>query len=308
MSNGFLATNDNGQILISSDTRNLHLISKLSSPTEIVYSTAEYGGIIVLRYRVSNCSTTPVPFFTMPSTSDYYGVTRITSVNSSTWDIEIIKSGSASSYPEVYIFADPRASTATDTYGLKVFRDDGTPSFDSRLKPLAISGGTSIAHPSNPKSSFSGSLSSQYCGSSGSTYFAPNNYNTYNVSIAPSKPMFSFASLAQAEREATWSSSQQECDGVPDGYGGCIGFQRTYSWSSTYWAFYRGVIKKGSNQIFAGWCTAAFGCRWTYQRDSEFIGIGTGGASGSGGTWPYSNETLNLSSATVIIGDASRYD
>jgi hypothetical protein len=33
MSDGFVAYNSNNEILISSDTRNLHLIAKLSTPT-----------------------------------------------------------------------------------------------------------------------------------------------------------------------------------------------------------------------------------------------------------------------------------
>jgi hypothetical protein len=53
---------------------------------------------------------------------------------------------------------------------------------------------------------------------------------------------------------------------------------------------------------------ADYGCNWTYTRDSSFGGIGTGGDGGSGGYFPYSNETINLSAATLIVGDASRYD
>ena len=32
-----------------------------------------------------------------------------------------------------------------------------------------------------------------------------------------------------------------------------------------------------------------------------------GGSSSAGGTFPYSNETINLSSAAVIVGDGTRY-
>jgi len=308
MSYGFLATNNSNQVLISSDTRNLHLVQKISSPTEVTLSNGNYGGIRTLRYRAT-CNVTPVPFFTMPSTSDYYSCTRVTNVSGDQWDIELLKSGSAYDYPELYVFADPRGASPTDTYGMKVFRDDGTASFDSRLSPLAITGGLSVTHPSNPKPSFPYGLDAHNCSSSESSsggMLVPDQYNTYSVTL-PSKPMFFFPSLAQAEREALFRYEEEECDGIIV-KGNCAGFYRYYKWESTYWAFYRGGLRRGTNQVFAGWIVAEFGCNWTYYQDGAVIGIGTGDQSGDGGTWPYSNETLNLSAATVIIGDASRYD
>ena len=151
MSQGFIAYNNSNQILVSSDLRNLHFIAKLTSPT-LADQTDYYGGLRRLTYSVS-CSVTPVPFFTCP-TGDFYGITGIKSNGSGSWDIEIIRSGTSSTYPEVYVFADPRGSTATDSHGMIVYRDDGTPAFDSRLRPLAVTGGVSVSHPSNPKPSY----------------------------------------------------------------------------------------------------------------------------------------------------------
>lgn len=310
MSSGFLATNNSGQVLISSDTRNLHLIEKISSPTYYDYNNVNYGGINIVRYRTTNCSVTPVPFMTLPDTNSYYGVTRITFISQGVWDIEIIKSSANNSYPEVYVFADPRASTATEVYGLKVFRDDGTASFDSRLRPLAVTGGLSVVHPSNPKPSLPYGLDPKYCASSTASsggVFVPDQYNTYSNISLTSKPMFYFPSLAQAQRQASYSASEYECDGGSV-KGNCIGAERNYYWTSTYWAFYRGGIRRGTSEIYAGWVAVTFGCNWTYYKDSTLLGLGNGSTGGSGGSWPYSNETLNLSAATVIIGDASRYD
>jgi len=305
---GIELENNNGQVLISSNSKNLHLVAKLFAPTQVMYSEDGYGGIRILRYRVS-CSLPPCPFFTMPSQSDFYGLTRITSPSTGLWDIEIIKSGSAANFPEVYVFAEPGAQPEpTEEYGLAVYNEANETAFDSRLLPLVVTGGVTTNHPTNPKTSYSGTLSAQYCGSSGSGYFAPNNYNTFEVGSMPSKPMFLFTSLAQAEREATFSASEEECDGVPDGYGGCAGAQRIYTWVSTYWAFYRGAIRRTTTSIQAGWATASYGCNWTYQKESTLIGIGTGGTSGQGGSWPYSNETLNLGARGVVISDAAIYD
>jgi len=308
MSYGFLATNNSNQVLISSDTRNLHLVQKISSPTSITLSNGNYGGIRVLVYRAT-CNVTPVPFFTMPSTSDYYGCTRVNNVGGNQWDIEILKSGGAYDYPELYVFADARGSSPTDVYGMKIFRDDGTAAFDSRLSPLVVAGGLSVTHPSNPKPSFPYGLNAHNCESSEADsggMLIPDQYNTYSVTL-PYKPMFFFPSLAQAERESLFRAEDEACDGVYT-KGNCIGFYRYYKWESTYWAFYRGGLRRGVNQVFAGWITASFGCNWTYYQDGGVLGIGTGSNSGSGGNGPYSNETLNLSAATVIIGDASRYD
>jgi len=308
MSYGFLATNNSNQVLISSDTRNLHLVQKISSPTNIVLSNSNYGGIRVLIYRAT-CSVTPVPFFTMPSTNDYYGCTRVTNVGGNQWDIELLKSGGADNYPEIYVFADPRGASPTEAFGMKVFKDDGTASFDSRLSPLAITGGLAVTHPSNPKPSFPYGLDAKYCQSSEASsggMLVPDQFNTYNIAL-PTKPMFFFPSLAQAEREATYTVEEEECDGV-EVKGNCVGVYRYYRWDSTYWAFYRGGLRKGTNQVFAGWITAEFGCNWQYYVDGGIFGIGTGSDSSTAGEWPYSNETLNLSAATVIIGDASRYD
>ena len=303
MTYGFLATNDSNQVLISSDTRNLHLVEKIASPTFIDYTNGGYGGINILRYRTT-CAVTPVPFFTAPGGA-YVAVSRVTDIGGGQWDIEIIKSGSASLYPEVYVFSDPRGYTSTDEYGMIIYRDDGTAAFDSRKLPLAISGGLNVTHPSNPRPSFPYGLSGRYCSSDSSGFFPPTEYNSYSVS-APAKPMFYYPSLAQAEREAQYHESDSDCLGS-DKFGICI-TRTVYDWNSWYWAFYRGGISYNAGTLQAGWITVAFGCHWRYDQDDSLIGIGTGGDSGGGGTFPYSNETLNLSAAAVIIGDASRYD
>lgn len=307
MTHGFLALNNSNQVLVSSDTRNLHLVAKLSAPIAVDYSTDYYGGIRILRYRVT-CSVYPVPFFTMP-TADFHGVTRITNNGDGTWDIELVRSGSSNTYPEVYVFADPRAGNPTDTHGMQVFRDDGSVAFDSRMRPLAVSGGLPVTHPSNPRPSFPYGLNARYCGSGEATtggFFQPTEFNSYSVGGQPTKPMFFYSSLAQAEREAQYHDSDDDCLGS-DKFGVCI-TRTTYDWNSWYWAFYRGGIKWTGSGIQAGWVVVKFGCYWRYEQDDSLIGIGTGGSSGGAGSWPYSNETLNLGASTVLIGDAARYD
>ena len=310
MSFGFLAVNNNNQVLVSSDTRNLHLIAKLTSPAETIYTSQNYGGMRKWRYRV-NSAVTPMPFFTMP-TADYYGITRILQVATNVWDIEVIRSGTGDSVPEVYVFADPRAVSSADTYGMVIYRDDGSPAFDSRLRPLVIYGGITVTHSGNPRDSFPYGLSSDNCGSgeaSSGGIFAPNTYNGYGFDQnAPVKPIYFFSSLAQAEREAHYHRSHRSCTGF-DAYGGCVGYGTEENWNSWYWAFYRGGICSPSrNELRAGWVVSNFGCNYSYSKDNSFVGIGVGGGGGSGGSWPYSNKSLNISNNVVIMSDGAKYD
>jgi hypothetical protein len=319
MSYGFLATNNNSEVLVSSETRNLHFLQKRTSPSSVTYTTNLFGGMRHWVYNFTNVSIPPVPFFSTP-TPDYYAVTRVTNTGGSNWTIEVIRSGTSSTVPEVYLFADPRAGTATDAYGMIVYRDDGSASFDSRKKPLAVTGGQAVSHPTNPKSSYSSSgLNARYCRSAetgdgqGGTEldisnFNPDQYNSYSVSGQPSKPIFSYLSLAQAERELTVTETEVECDGIKDDYLGCIGFERTYYFTSTYFAFYRGGISWDNGTLKAGWIITEKGCNWTYDKYNDFLGIGTGGDSGTGGNWPYSNETINTANNTAIIANGARYD
>lgn len=304
MTSGFLALNNNNQVLVSSDTRNLHLVAKLASPT-LVNGSSAYGGFVELLYTVA-CAVTPVPFFTMP-TGDYYGISSVHN-NGSYWEIRLIRSGTSGSYPEVYVFADPRAVTATDGFGMQVYLNDGSVAFDSRRSPLAVSGGTAVSHPSNPRSSIPG-LSARYCSSGdGHGGFSPDSENgPYGVSAIPNKPMVHYSSLAQAERQAAYYDRDESCTGF-SAYGGCIGYGTSDEFWSTYWAFYRGGIRRSGNSIYAGWIVVNGGCWWSSYSDSDFVGIGLGGGGSNGGQSPYANDTINLSSTAVIIGDASRYD
>lgn len=306
---GFEALNNFGQVLVSSETRNLHFVGK-AGLNRLIRQFDGYGGLRHYAFWI-DCEVTPVPFFTMP-TNDYYGVVAVREISlypdRKTWEIEVIRSGTSAIVPEVYVFSDPRGVIGRNTdYGMLVLRDDGTPSFDSRLKPLTVTGGISVAPPANPLTFAPDTLSAKYCESDPADQMGPDNHNTYQFTAPGNKPIFYYPSIAQAEREFAFYASEEECDGF-DVYNNCVGAKRLYSWNSYYWAFYRGGIRYVGGYLFNGWITAQFGCHWTYDKDSSFIGIGTGGASGDAGQWPYSNETLNLTPTAVITGNGLRYD
>ncbi len=301
---GFLALNNNNQVLVSSQTRNLHFVGKFI-PSEIRVLDS-YGVMSKFTYTVT-CAVTPVPFFAQ-TVEGFMSVASIKETSGGVWEILLISSGIVFSIPELYVFSDPRGIGARDSaYGMLVLRDDGTPSFDSRLSPLVITGGTTVSPPNNPLTVLPAGLDSQYCNSNASEQFKPTNWNSFGFSVSGSKPIFFYPSLAQTQREALFASSEDECDGI-DIYGNCVGAARHYEWKSRYWAFYRSGIRYTGSTIECGWITVEFGCNWTYSKDSTFIGIGIGGASGTSGTWPYSNETLNLTPTSFIVSDGSLYD
>jgi hypothetical protein len=311
---GFEAKNNAGQVLVSSETRNLHFVGK-AGLNRVIRQFDGYGGLRHYAFWI-DCEVTPVPFFTMP-TYDFYGIVAVRQIslyaNRKTWEIELIRSGTSATVPEVYVFSDPRGTTARNTnYGMLVLRDDGTPSFDSRLNPLTVNGGVNVAPPANPLTVAPTSLSAKNCNSDPASQMGPNNYNTYRFTpggeLTPAyKPIFYYPSIAQAEREFAFYASEEECDGL-DAYNNCVGAKRVYSWYSYYWAFYRGGIQYTGGYLKTGWIAAQFGCHWTYNKDSSFVGIGIGGSSGDSGQWPYTNETLNLTPTAVITANGARYD
>ena len=308
MSYGFEATNSSGQVLISSEFKNLHFKEKKTSPTFTdLNSNGLFGGVKVMRYRFY-LSETPVPFFHVPSLSRC-AVTAVRSVSPGVWDIEVLTDGAN---PEIYIFATSAVTSSGDTHGVQVFNSSNQVTFDSRAAPLIVTGLYSVSPPPRPKinSYLSSGLSSNQCSTGVGTYhsrFTPDYAKSYSADINY-KPLFFFASNAQAHRQIHVSTSETVCDGISV-KGNCVGFERDYYYDSYYWAFYRNVIFWEFNwRVASAWTVASWGCNWEYETDSSAFGIGTGGSSSSGGAWPYTNETINTFNNTIIMGNASFYD
>lgn len=94
MSFGFLATNNNNQVLISSDTRNLHFIGKATYASTLD-SLDSFGGMRRWLYRIQMPLTvTPLPFITMP-TSNKYGISAVRNLEPASYKV--------TSSPPVYI-------------------------------------------------------------------------------------------------------------------------------------------------------------------------------------------------------------
>jgi len=336
MSYGFLALNDDNDVLISSDTKNLHFAGKATKPSSAYFSFNNHGQHHELHYTITfpNRTSVPVPYFTMAGSVGFYSIAGVVGANSGssskTWTIKIIMSGVIQStggnndfMPDVYIFTDPSAISVSGSYGFQVFNSDGTVSFDSRAQPLVVVGAHSAIPPLNPLSSSSAvTLSATECGDINNNAFTPVNSNSLGIGLVadhPSKPMYHFNALPQTEREIAFSQSSSSCTGIGSVYGECIGYVDSTSVLSTYWCFYRAGIGKNFTQNVAGgsgqrtrcgWIPVQAGCHWTSSSSGGFFFniFGPGSSSSTGGAFPYSNETINLVAQDILVADASRYD
>tara|TARA_B100000795_G_C22560571_1_gene346176 strand:- start:139 stop:663 length:525 start_codon:yes stop_codon:yes gene_type:complete len=174
-----------------------------------------------------------------------------------------------------------------------------------------------MVQPANPVNSVNfAALTATQCGDINNNNFTPTetaNYNFGDTSAQHTKPMYHYNALPQTQREATFYQYVDNCTGF-NIYGFCLGYESSLSNTSTYWAFYRGGIggrtTSGSTTFFkAGWIPVVAGCYWAASSSGDFLLVfGPGSSSSSGGAWPYSDETINLTAQTVIVADASRYD
>lgn len=328
MSYGFLALNDDNDVLISSDTKNLHFAGKATKPTSPAFSFTNHGQHQEYHYTITfpNRTSIPVPFFTIQSAS-FVGIAGVTGVNSGssnkTWTIKIIKAGAVEStgggesfIPDVYVFTDPTAIPTSGNYGFQVFNSDGTTSFDSRLRPLTVTHVGSALQPSNPLSSSSSvTLSGDECADINNNAFTPTQFNLASFGTAswPSEPMYHYNALPQVQREISFAVTSNDCTGIGI-YGECIGYNESTTSQSTYWCFYRGGITfphaaGGVRKMRVGWIPCQAGCHWVTSSNALFLALfGPGNSSASGGAWPYTDETINLTAQNIIVASRSLYD
>lgn len=338
MAHGFTVFNNNFQVLISNQTKTLHFVGKATLHSTVV-SNNQCGGTRYWLFRIA-CTGVPVPFLSLPTT-DFYAVLAVRSVSSGLWEIEILRSGTSTSLPEVYVFSDPNGLgySGQESYGLKVFCDDGTLSFDSRLSPLVVTGGVEVVPPSSPinpvwyyrpywssKMEFTDHVywysyehyryfQDNYVGWRGylippipgdkgtgdpSSYLTPTEYNSYGLT-----------SVAGNTKPIVFFPSLAQATRVAPGehYP-----NSNYRCLTTYWTLYRGAIALTASGLQCGWVPSIRGNFWRAKAiDSGFsIGSGVDASSivsaGAGGTPPYYNETLNLTPTTVIVANGTRYD
>jgi hypothetical protein len=290
----------------------LHFLGKATLHS-VLQSTNQRGGIRRATFRI-NSEGTPVPFFTVP-TADRYGIVRMTRISGITWDIELIRSGYSDVLPEVYIFTEVTSQhVAYGSWGMKVVNEtDGRATYDSRLKPLIIRGGTEVIPPINPMSTYpNAELNAESCLTNASELFIANQTNytpVYNTNV--SKLIVSYQSVAQTMRQIDKVRTKYKCFGASFN-GNCIGFGDYTYYYSWYWNFWRAGISAyqsgTTTNIDTGWITINWGCRSDIKEINKFFGIRYDTDSSSAGEWPLTNASINMGPVPVMISDGALYD
>jgi hypothetical protein len=309
-----------GYVLITEKTKNLHFLTKISTPTSTI-NIAQTNNKISLYY--CTCTGTPVPFFTLSSPDGASGaITRVTNTTGNTWEIELLWSISVAylnsySTPEIYVFCEARYITLpANKFGLKILSDDNVNhTFDSRAYPLTIFGVKTISHPSSPTTGPFYDLNGQYCGSGANAAqnsMAPNQSTSFtgiNISSLR-KPLFLYYSVTQAQKQASYTARTDSCGGIGGG-GFCVGKRTITEYVSTYWVYYRATISASftSNTISSTWLGVISSCYDSANRSSTWFWVDSGGGSSQSGQWPYTNTTINQGMNTVIsIAEGATYD
>lgn len=312
MSYGLSVVNNASQVLISTQTRTLHFVGKAAYST-LLGSMEQNGGMRCWRFII-NCALTPVPFITMP-TSDFYAVIGVRNLGGTSWAIEVLRSGTSVSIPEVYVFTDPNGITYTgsETYGMRVFCDDGSLSYDSRLSPLVVTGGGTVSPPASPVNP-EWYMPARWDGSMEMTYYqwwsSQAYYNAFvasNYSYTYYQPLFQymaegwwhdypFADKATGDPSAFLTPTNFAEYSIPSGVGNTkpIYFFPSFAqatriatsdyWANDgdyrcmnhYWVLYRGGISKSGDIIRCGWVPYVKGAYWKARKVNAGITIGTG--------------------------------
>ena len=107
MAYGFVSKNSTGEYLITDQTTNLTFVKRLITPLTTSVSlvrnsnigTSGFGGSNEFTYRVLNCPTTPIAFFTCPVAAKAYAITKTENTGTNQWDISVITSAIATDTP-----------------------------------------------------------------------------------------------------------------------------------------------------------------------------------------------------------------
>lgn len=310
---GISVKNTSGHILISSEVNSLHFGGNATFQSTLVsgltdfpgYSGDDGGNTLSGRHvhRYAFASQDPPVFFIQPSNYAFnHGVLQQFQ-SGVYWFVDVIQSGNYSAPPTVKAFVPP-ANLAAPLPGVGVAAYDslGQATFDSRLRPLAISAAVTVLPPTLPCDGGRPTNQSGYGWNDANLdfNFRSNTTSTSYVlsgQVAQSNLMFSGPAIAQAvyirqkngyKRSSGNYSSQEH-------------------WSTAlWWAMYNAAYRVTNTTLYAGW--AVYSAGFYFSSTYEGGGFGGGGGGGSAyGSRPFDDKTINLSSNTVIVADASVY-
>jgi len=314
MAYGFSAINDSGQIIISNETDNMHYIGKATYSSNDGGDYSDFPGYsgsydtldgrVIFNYTITSTAT-PLVFIKPNDYNRWHALIR--QYNSgNTWYFEVMLNGtSTSNYPDLYCFVNAEdAGTSSENYGLIVYKDNGDRTFDSRLSPLAVTGGGNCIPPSDPTDT--SGLPTTTSGHPWNyatldhDFRSTTRYNSYSITGTHTDLMFAAPSLAQATYKRQMEGYKRSCGD----YGCCC--QDHYS-TAAWWVMYRNAFRIRNGYFDAGWGTYAAGYAFSSQSESGGW-FGGGGGSYSSGTMPYTAKTINYFSNVFILADATGFD
>ena len=304
MTHGFIAVNKYNQVLVSSETKNLHFLSKASASSMLANGGDAFGGMKSWAYNFYSAST-PVPFFT--ATADLTAIIGMKDLGNGNWQVDVLRSGSSLTAPVLYIFCDLKGRTTSQKMGVQVLMDDRTPSFDSRFSPLNVNRTFFNAPPSEPLAA----------GNLAALNFTPSGQTYVGSVTGVNGPIVAYTSLPQCVRlvDARWEESAN--DGQICILGSCWKVNpRTYYFRKLDWCFYRSGIRLVGNDLYCGWVAVRNGGLYSRQENStnsllDIVSLGNAGGTtsyGSSGTPPFNNETLNTQNFPIIVSSGSYYN
>lgn len=355
---GALIENDYGNVLIDSETHNYHFAGKLSktahwrgpsvlresgdvsnaywtSPNGLAASQIR-GNIFQYKYYTSDSSKPPLCFVKPVATggsSPYFAIINTFYVASGYWEFWVLQSGTAyTAGPTIYLFvtADVMPVSSSDTYGFQTRDSAGNITFDSRYKPLRVTGAGQYQTPIVAVSGSKGSGTTPTLAPNINTQISTGNSVSLGDVIVHCPTFSTGCCEYELERETTYT--HYNYFNMPTS---------TYAWGryDFWWSFYRSGIQLDTTATMRiGYITFMSGHVWEHAYASGGFSWGAllgglllGGLTGgvgfglllgalavsitlnnstiSGAYLPYENTTRNANeSASYIISKASYYD
>lgn len=331
MSYGFASYNDNGEIIISDYTENVHFVRKaeqIGSVNTGFEVFPGYGGNYsrldgrtIITYEVLFPLAAPLVFLKPSNVDEFAGVIRIyksgtpgTTEYMNYWRIDVMMTGiyPQGPYPELFCFTRAEVSPIEDiNYGLQVFKSDGiTKAFDSRARPLSILDGSLQVPPTDPTNGPSvprydeGYVYAHGDSVNDHDFRSTTRYSSYSLSSSTDFTDLMYCCTSSAQ--ATYTRTKQ-------GYRKSGNIFRTKKYYSTalWWVMYRNLFRLQPGEFQSGWGPLAANYYYSsVKRTSGLFGSGLfdGSSSWSQGSNPYEPKTINLLPNMYLVTNSKFYD
>jgi len=285
---GLLIKNNNGNVIVDSDFSHYHFLGKYSPSNtitdlpEILYGPGNqsYGPNenkdlnslpdvgVLYEYLIPSNGVRPPLCFIKPvsatSSAPYIGII-LTIKEGTSWKVSVFSSFQASgATPTIYAFCPINQITgwAPDDFGLVTKNRFGSVTFDSRRKPLVVTGGGVIKAPTQAHTGSTGSGWAASLNPNATDEVSYNGTGDVGASSLNGDTIFYCPSIAHACQEYTRGDNDS---GVYD--------WKSYEWyrSDINWAFYRQGFRVVDGVLKSMYGTYAIGHVYNHTSDSSSI-------------------------------------